>query len=71
MKEWPAEPGDTTPAHPNWREWAKRIQQETDPQNVFALARQLFAGFDDEQLRKILPPEGEQHFPSEAQPLPL
>ena len=59
MKKWPAVPGDTAPTHTNWREWAKRIQQETDPQKVFALARQLFAEFDDEQLRKSLPPETE------------
>jgi hypothetical protein len=59
MKEWTAVPGHTAPTHTNWREWAKRIQQETDPQNVFALARQLFAEFDDEQLRKSRPPEAE------------
>jgi len=41
IKEWPAVPGDSVPANVNWRKWTKRIQQETDPQKVFALARQL------------------------------
>jgi hypothetical protein len=59
MKKWPAVPGGTAPTHPNWREWARRIQEETDPQKVFALARELFAEFDDEQLLKSLPPEAE------------
>jgi len=59
MKKWPAVPGNIAPTHTNWREWATRIQQETDPQKVFALARQLFAEFDDEQLRKSPPPEAE------------
>jgi hypothetical protein len=36
---------------------AKRIQQETDSQKVFALARQLFAEFDNEKLPGGLPPE--------------
>jgi hypothetical protein len=59
MKQWRAVPGDTAPTHTNLREWAKRIQQEADPQKVFALARQFFAEFDDEKLRKSLPPEAE------------
>jgi len=35
----------------------KRIRQETDPQKVFALARQLFAEFENEKLPGGLPPE--------------
>ena len=57
IREWPAVPGDSVPNHVNWREWAKRIQEETDPQKVFALARQLLAEFDDKTLRGSLPPE--------------
>jgi hypothetical protein len=59
MKKWTSVPGDTAPTHTNWREWANRIQQESDPQKVFALARQLFAEFDDEQAHKSLPPKAE------------
>jgi len=38
---------------------ARQIQQETDPQKIFELVRQLLAEFDDEELRKSLrlPPE--------------
>jgi len=57
IKEWPAVPGDSVPANVNWRKWTKRIQQETDSQKVFALARQLFAEFDNEKLPGGLPPE--------------
>jgi hypothetical protein len=57
MKEWPAVPGDSAPTHIDWREWTKRIQQETDPQKVVALARQLFD--DYEKRRKSLSPEAE------------
>jgi hypothetical protein len=59
MKKCPAVVGNVAPTRTDWREWAKRIQQETDPQKVFALARQLFAEFDDEQIRKSLPPKAE------------
>jgi hypothetical protein len=55
--EWPAVPGDSVPTHVNWCAWAKRIQEETDPQKVFALVRQLLAELDDKTLRESLPPE--------------
>jgi hypothetical protein len=57
IKEWPAVPVGNAPAHANWREWVNRIQRETDPQKVFELARQLFAEFDDEKMRRSLHPE--------------
>ena len=44
------------PADPNWRELARRIQDETDPEKMIELIRELIAKFDEERLRKGLPP---------------
>jgi hypothetical protein len=50
---------EDVPTHAEWRQLAQRIQQETDPERVFVLVRELIALFDDEQLRNCLrrPPE--------------
>jgi|SoimicMinimDraft_10_1059738.scaffolds.fasta_scaffold27939_1 hypothetical protein len=47
------------PSYAEWRQLAQRIQQETDPERLFVLVRQLITLFDDEQLRNCLrrPPE--------------
>jgi hypothetical protein len=71
IKEWPAVPGDSVPANVNWRKWAKRIQQETDPQKVFTLARQLFAEFDNEKLPGGLPSKQDSIVPRRWSPYPL
>jgi len=55
----PAVQGARLPVHTRWHELARQIQQETDPQKIFELVRQLLAEFDDEELRKSLrlPPQ--------------
>jgi hypothetical protein len=57
--EIPAVQGASLPVHARWRELALQIQQESDPQKMFELVRQLLAEFDDEELRKSLrlPPD--------------
>ena len=58
-EETSAASSEDGPAHAEWRQLAQRIQQETDPERLFVLVRQLIASFDDEQLRNCLrrPPE--------------
>jgi hypothetical protein len=58
-EESPAVPSEGVPTYADWRPLAQQIQQETDPQKLFALVRQLMAMFDDEELRDCLrrPPE--------------
>jgi hypothetical protein len=41
----------------DWRELARRIQQETDPETVLELARALIAKFNEEKLRRNLRPD--------------
>jgi hypothetical protein len=41
----------------DWRELARRIQQETDPKRVIELARGLIAKFNEEKLRGNLRPD--------------
>jgi hypothetical protein len=59
--EVPAVQGASLSVHTRWRELARQIQQEqeTDPQKMVELVRQLLAEFDDQELRKSLrlPPE--------------
>ena len=57
--EVPAVQGASLSVHTRWRELARQIQQETDPQKMFELVRQLLAEFDDQELHKSLrlPPE--------------
>ena len=46
--------GDGISKNEDWRELARRIQQETDPETVHELARELIAKFDEEKLRGSL-----------------
>jgi hypothetical protein len=39
----------------DWRELARRIQKEEDPEKVFELVQQLIVKFNDERQRKGLP----------------
>jgi hypothetical protein len=46
------------PNNEDWREIARRIQEETDPEEVLNLVQELIAKFNEEKLRKNLrPPE--------------
>ena len=45
------------PKNEDWREIARRIQQETDPEKVFELVQELIAKFNEEKLRKNLRPD--------------
>jgi hypothetical protein len=47
---------DNLPEPEGWRELAERIQQETDPEKMIELVRELIAKFDEEKLRKNLNP---------------
>jgi hypothetical protein len=38
-----------TPPHERWREVAKKIKEEQDPNNMIALVQQLITSFDEEQ----------------------
>jgi len=38
----------------DWRELARRIQKEEDPEKVFELVQQLIAQFNEERRRKGL-----------------
>jgi hypothetical protein len=41
----------------DWRELARRIQQETEPEKVLTLVQELIAKFNEEKLRKNLRPD--------------
>jgi len=43
------------PHNGDWRELAKRIQNESDPQKMIELVEQLLATFDEEKLRNSAP----------------
>ena len=43
--------------HEDWRELARQIQQEKNPQKMIALVQQLIANFDQQQSRKTPPPK--------------
>jgi|SRR6266403_5714540 len=47
---------DNLPNPEDWRELAQRIQEETDPEKMIDLVRELIAKFDEEKLRKSLMP---------------
>jgi hypothetical protein len=49
-------PDELTSPQERWRELAKRVQQEDDPNRMIRLVQELIATFDDEQRRKRLPP---------------
>jgi len=40
----------------DWRELARRVQQERDPNKVIELVQQLISKFDEDHLRKGLRP---------------
>jgi len=42
------------PKNEDWRELARRIQQETDPEKVLTLVQELIVKFNEEKLRKNL-----------------
>ncbi len=44
------------PTDPSWRELARRVQEEADPAKMIELIRELIARFDEEELRRRLPP---------------
>jgi hypothetical protein len=46
---------DGKPGPEDWRELARKIQQETDPNRMIELVQELIAKFDEERLRKGLP----------------
>jgi hypothetical protein len=45
-----------TPTHEDWRDLARQIQAETDPNKMIDLVQQLVNKFDEERLRKSLRP---------------
>ena len=45
---------DNLPKPEDWHELAQRIQEETDPEKMIELVRELIARFDEERLRKSL-----------------
>ena len=49
--------GDGISKNEDWREPARRIQQETDPERVIELALELIAKFNEEKLRRNLRPD--------------
>jgi hypothetical protein len=48
---------DDLPNPEDWHELAQRIQKETDPNKMIELVRELIAKFDEDKLRKSLPPD--------------
>ncbi len=53
----PTTDGKLNPEH--WRELARRIQQEMDPNKMIDLVQELLARFDEERLKKSLKPSRE------------
>ncbi|HYK48221.1 MAG: hypothetical protein DMG80_09155 [Acidobacteria bacterium] len=47
---------DNLPNPEDWRQLAQQIQEETDPEKMIELVRELIAKFDEEKLRKSLMP---------------
>lgn len=43
---------DGVPSQDDWRDVARMIQQETDPQKMVELVQKLITRFDDEKSRK-------------------
>jgi hypothetical protein len=46
--------GDKEATAADWRELARRIQKEEDPEKVFELVQQLLVKFNEERRRKSL-----------------
>ena len=55
------QPGHT---HEHWRELARQIQAEKNPQKMIALVQQLLAQFEEQQARKSPPPKAATPKPS-------
>jgi hypothetical protein len=46
-----------TTSNEDWRELARQIQEEKDPQKMIELVQQLIAKFDEQQALKPSPPK--------------
>ncbi|PYX28107.1 MAG: hypothetical protein DMG80_17265 [Acidobacteria bacterium] len=46
---------DGVPTDGNWRELARQIQEENDPEKMIDLVQELIASFDKERARKNSP----------------
>lgn len=55
---------EATDTHEDWRELARQIQAEKNPQKMIALVQQLIAKFEEQQARKSPPPKAETPKPS-------
>jgi len=47
---------DGVPLDGNWRELARQVQLENDPNKILDLVQQLITKFDEEKSRKNSPP---------------
>jgi hypothetical protein len=60
-QQGPALRNDGVPSAGDWRELARRVQHETDPDKLSALVQQLIAAFDREKSQKhSFPPSEKQ-----------
>ena len=50
--------------HESWRELARQIQQEKDPQKMIELVQQLIANFDQQKAKNTPPPKAQTPKPS-------
>ena len=50
-----------TTGNEDWRELARQIQEEKDPQKMIELVQQLIAKFDEQQALKTSPPKPDTH----------
>ena len=50
--------------HEDWRELARQIQAEKNPQKMIELVQQLIAQFEEQQARKSPPPKAGTPKPS-------
>jgi hypothetical protein len=50
---------DGKPGPEDWRELARKIERETDPNKMIELVQELIAKFDQDRLRKGQPPTRE------------
>ena len=48
-----------TTSNEDWRELARQIQEEKDPQKMIELVQQLIAKFDEQQALKPSPPKAD------------
>ena len=50
--------------HEDWRELARQIQAEKNPQKMIELVQQLLAKYEEQQARKSPPPKADTPKPS-------